>query len=301
MERKNCFIINTSAGKSSAMHTLAADLKEISDDFKIHRTKCAGDAATFVRHCCQSHPDEKIRFYACGGDGTLNEVVNGAVGFENAEVACYPCGIGNDFVKYYGGKGRFMDIKSLMSAEARPVDLMKANGVYSINVINAGFDAYACEAMSEVKRKPFIGGGNAYYYGVAKSLISAMQTEAFVYADGELINPDGEMLLLTAANGRYYGGSFCCAPYSLNNDGLMELCFVKPISRLKFLTLVGLYKKGEHLDSEKFEKYIYYRRCRKIEIIGRDNLAVTCDGELYCGKEFTVEIVPSALNFVVPD
>lgn len=297
----NCFIINSSAGKRDSRHALAENLRKASGDFKIYRTKGPLDATRFIRTYCTNHPDEKIRFYACGGDGTLNEVINGVVGFENAEAACYPSGSGNDYVKYYGGKERFLDIDKLIEAPAVPVDLINVNGFYSVNVVNAGLDAYACKTMGEVKKVPVIGGKNAYYFGVAKSFVAAMKTKAFVYADGELLNESGEFLLCTAANGKYYGGSFCCAPYSVNDDGLMEVCLVKPISRSRFLSLVKSYEEGKHLEDPKFKDILVYRRCKKLEIIAEEDIALTIDGELVINKKFTCEIVPKAIKFAVPE
>ncbi len=297
----NCFIINSSAGRRDNMHALAESLRGVAEEFKIYRTKGPLDATRFIRTYCTNHPDEKIRFYACGGDGTLNEVINGVVGFKNAEAACYPCGSGNDFVKYYGGKERFLDLERLINAPAVPVDLIDVNGTYSINVVNAGLDAYACKTMGEVKKMPFIGGKNAYYFGVAKSLAVAMRTKAFVYADGELLNEDGEFMLAALANGKYYGGSFCCAPYSVNDDGLMEVCLIKPIPRAKFLTLVKVYEAGKHFEDPRFSDLMIYKRCKKVEIRSDEEVAVTIDGELVLGKRFTCEIAPRAIKFAVPN
>lgn len=299
-EMKNCFIINSAAGKTSGMKQLAAELRTTNHEFKIYRTKGPMDATRFIRKYCTEHPDERIRFYACGGDGTLKEVVNGVVGFENAEVGCYPGGSGNDFVKYYGGKERFMNVDQLINAPTVAVDLIRMGDEYSVNVINCGFDTYACKTMNEIKKKPVIGGKNAYYSGVVKSLACAMETNAYVYADGELLNEDGKLLLCTAANGRYYGGSFLCAPRAENDDGLIELCLVKPISRAKFVTLVGSYKSGNHLTDPRFAEYIVYRRCKKVEFVGDENFAITVDGELIQGSSFSCEIVPEAVKFALP-
>ena len=78
--------------------------------------------------------------YACGGDGTANEVLHGLIGFENASMTCYPCGSGNDYVKYYGGAEKFLDIEALLAGEEHRVDVMRMGHRYAINVINFGFD-----------------------------------------------------------------------------------------------------------------------------------------------------------------
>ena len=82
-------------------------------DILIHVTTDETDACKFSREYSLSHPEEDIRFYSCGGDGTLGEIVNGIVGIKNASVTCFPCGSGNDFVKSLGGKERFLNIEKL--------------------------------------------------------------------------------------------------------------------------------------------------------------------------------------------
>ena len=297
---KHYFIVNPAAGQTDSFKELTEKLKSISADFEIYRTAAKGDGVRFIKEQCEEYSYEKLRFYACGGDGTINEVVNGVYGYENAEVSCFPCGSGNDFVKYYGGKERFLDAEELISAAAEPIDLIKAADRYAVNVVNFGFDTYACKIMNEVKFKPFIGGKRAYYSGVLKALLYAMKTKAMVYADGELLNENGEILLCSAANGKYYGGSFCCAPRSENNDGLMEVCLIKPIPRIKFISLVGAYEKGKHLESPAFRDIMVYRRCKKLEIKTEKNFSITLDGELIEGQDFTCEIIPSAIKFAVP-
>ena len=118
--------------------------------------------------------------------------------------------------------------------------------------------------------------------------------------DGELLNPDGNILLCTIANGQYVGGAFRCAPRSLDNDGLLEVCLVKPVSHFTFIKLIGVYTQGTHLEDEKFAKYLEYRRGKKIEIEAPDGFVYSFDGELIRQNKFTVEVVHNAIRFAVP-
>jgi len=297
---KTCFIVNPASGKGEGISLVTEAISSLNAECEIYTTTSQGDATRYVREYCRDHPNERVRFCACGGDGTLFEVVNGAAGFDNAEVTCFPCGSGNDFVKYYGNVDRFRDVKALVSAEAAPIDLFRVGDRYSINVVNFGFDTNVCKEMEKARTKPIIGGKNAYSYGIFKSLLTAMKTKALVYADEELLNPDGKLLLCTLGNGRYVGGKFCCAPRSLNDDGMIEVCLIKPVSRFTFLKLMGPYEKGKHLDDPRFSKVVVYRRCKKVEIKAQDGFALTMDGEIAYGSEFTVEAVQGALNFVAP-
>ena len=151
-----------------------------------------------------------------------------------------------------------------------------------------------------MRRKKLIGGKNAYTTGVVVGLFKGMKNQCKVSVDGELLNPEGKILLCTVANGQYVGGSFRCAPRSVDNDGMLEICLVKPVSYVTFLRLIGEYSKGAHLDDPRFEKYLEYRRGRKILIEAPEGFVFSFDGELIGQNEFTVEVVPSAIRFAVP-
>ena len=127
---KHYFIINPAAGKENYYQTVKTVTDRVKETFDcaLYQTSGRGDATAFIKQYCTEHPTEQVRFYACGGDGTLNEVVNGVVGFENASVGCYPCGSGNDFVKYYGGKRCFFDLDALLNApEATVLNVTGSN------------------------------------------------------------------------------------------------------------------------------------------------------------------------------
>ena len=165
---KHYFILNPAAGKSNSFRVLQAALETEyrgKVDYEIYETSAPGDATSFIRSYCREHT-EPVRFYACGGDGTLNEVVNGVVGFPHASLGCYPCGSGNDYVKYYGGKKYFLDVKAQLEAEEVEIDLMRVGDRYAINATHFGFDSSVAKVMASVRRKKVIGGKNAYTTGI---------------------------------------------------------------------------------------------------------------------------------------
>lgn len=297
---KHIFIVNPAAGINDASNIVksAVDNSEYSADCEIYCTKAPGDAASYVRlRCGETH--EQLRFYACGGDGTLNEVVNGAAGFENAAVGCFPHGSGNDFVKYYGGVDAFMNVDDLICGEEHPIDLIKVGGDYSINVCNFGFDAEVINAMEKARKKGFLKGQAAYYFGVLKSLVTSMRTPCQITVDGKELNAD-TILLCSIANGQYYGSTFRCAPRSRDDDGLLEVCVVKPISRLRFVKMMGSYTRGEHLDEPKFKDVILYSRGKNIRVRGTGEFTYIMDGEMKFSNDFTVEVAEKALHFIIP-
>lgn len=300
---KYVFIINPHAGSEDneqKIRNSVSNLKE-KDDCEIYVTKAVKDATVFVSNWCEKNPDTQVRFIACGGDGTVNEVFNGAVGHKNAGVSCYPCGSGNDFVKAFGGAEKFCDIEKIISAPYRKIDLLKVGDLYSDNVINFGFDTTVAITINKIREKTGHGGKNAYTKGVVTALIKSMKNKCAVIADGELLNPDKIALLCTLANGEYVGGSFHCAPRSKPDDGLIEVCLIKPISRLRFIKILKPYTAGEHLERKDMKDIVIYRQAKKVEVRAPQGFAFSLDGEIIYSNHFTVEIAEKIIDFAVPE
>lgn len=297
---KHVFIINPVAGFENSFTKLSENLRAFKDkyDITIYVTSSVKDATSYSREFAKNHPKEQIRFYSCGGDGTLGEVVNGIVGLDNASVTCYPCGSGNDFVKSVGGKERFLDLEKLFNAKNEKIDLIKVNDkLYSLNVINVGFEAKTCQVANNLKGK----SKHPYTRGIASALFSSMLNHITVEVDGVVLNPNGTLLLSTFANGGYEGGKYNCAPRFKIDDGLIEVCLVKPISVIKFLSLVKKYERGEHLDDKRLKNIVIYKQAKRIKLSSNKEFLLCVDGEVYSGKEFNLEITPKALNFAIPE
>ena len=293
---KHIFVVNPYAGKAKAREQLAELLADFGYEYELYYTTGPKDATRFVRERCESEPASEFRFYACGGDGTIKEVAEGIYGHENADLTAVPLGSGNDFVKYYGGTDRFLNLRELAEAPSEYIDLIKVNDEFCINVCNFGFESYVAKTMDEVRHKKLIGGKHSYTTGIVKALFCAMKNQADIYVDGEKVI-DGEYLLGTVANGRYEGGAYQCAPKSHNNDGELDVCIAKVISRLTFVRLVNVYKEGKHLDDERFKNIITYRRGKRIEVRCKKENMIGLDGELLKVQNYTCEVVPKAVRF----
>ena len=300
---KTIFIINPVAGDGTKLDALRNAIKALpeSDHCEIYETKSRIDAKNFVENTANASDGEHIRFIACGGDGTINEVFTGAVGKENVSVSVFPCGSGNDFVKCFGGSDTFMDVAALVHAEAKPIDILKVEDKYSFNVTNFGFDTTVAITVNTDRDKNGHGSKSSYTKGVVKALITSMKNKCKVWADGKLLDPDGTILLCTIANGQYVGGSFKCAPRAKLDDGLMEVCLVKPISRLRFVKLLPLYTNGEHLDRDDMSDIMVYCQAKKVDVEAPEGFAYSLDGEIIQRSKFSIEIIPSALMLAVPE
>ena len=300
---KYVFVVNPHAGETNAEQAIREAVSALpeAEDCEIYVTKGPGDATDFVKTYLDRHPDADVRFIACGGDGTVNEVFSGAATRPGVSVTCYPCGSGNDFVKAFGGAEKFRDIPALLRAGTQPLDLLKVGDRWANNVVNFGFDTTVAITINEERKKTGHGNKNAYTKGVVKALLTAMKNDFTVKADGETLNPAGKALLCTVANAQYVGGSFRCAPRAKTDDGLIEVCLIRPISRLRFVKILKPYTNGEHLDREDMRDIVVYRQAKKVEVDAPLGFAYSLDGEIVYQSHFTVEIVPAALSLAVPE
>ena len=299
---KYLFVVNPKAGETDSEGKIRYEISLLpeKEDCEVYVTKGVGDSISYVSDWCEKNAPEEVRVIACGGDGTINEVFNGAVGHSNASVTCYPCGSGNDFMKTFGGAEKFLNISALIHAPVQKMDLMKVGDRYSDNVINFGFDTTVAITVNQDRDKYGHGSKNSYTKGILKALITSMKNEFTVIVDDVLLNVDGKAMLCTLANGQYVGGSFRCAPRASTDDGLIEVCIVKPVSRFKVVNLINTYTKGEHLDAPSFKDIILYKQAKKVEVIAPEGFAYSLDGEIIYQNHFIVEIVPGALDLAVP-
>ena len=299
---KHYFIVNPAAGKGkdpkALIERIEKSCRERLTDFEIYITEKAGDATEFVKKKCVA-AKEKLRFFSCGGDGTNNEVISGAVGCDCAEVGFIPDGTGNDFIKCFDGAEKFTDIDAQLDGSAEAIDVISCNDKYIMNIMNIGFDCEVVRRTGKIKNLPLVSKSLAYILGVVIELIRKPGTKLRVCLDGGETK-ERSLLLSTFSNGRYYGGGFHASPKARLRDGLMDICFVKNISRAKFIGLVKHYRDGDYLDIEKFKKIVDFHRCREAVLEFETEQSVCIDGELFEGKRFELRLLPRALKILVP-
>ncbi len=297
---RHYFIINPAAGKSHTAQELTSKIASAANAtdivFRVYETKSQGDATRYVKEKCEKHPGETLRFYACGGDGTLNEVINAAADFPNAEVAVIPVGTGNDFVKNFTNTKNFMNMKRQILGTPVKIDLIKFNGRYCANVLNIGFDCSVVQKMGQFRRSKFVPNKMAYVAGIVAALAKEYGERFRLSIDGEPIEEE-EFLLAAFGKGSFYGGGFKALPLSIPNDGYIDACVAKKISRMSFIKCVSKYKAGEHLDLD----FITYKKCRNVHIESDEPIGVCADGEVTMETVIDVEVVPAALSFSVPE
>ncbi|MDD6188271.1 MAG: diacylglycerol kinase family lipid kinase [Clostridiales bacterium] len=296
---KHLFIINPTAGKNNYPEKLSSRIREamtdITDEFEIYLTKAPMDAAEKVRsEAASGHP---LRVYACGGDGTLNECANGAVGSPNVAITHYACGSGNDFLRMFGEDAAlFSDLKALINGKPYPIDLINVCGRRSINICSLGFDARVGIGVHKYTKNAFISGTLAYVISLLVQFVKGINRPLRIKLNGQELN--GEFALVCACNGRYYGGGFNPVPDAEPDDGLMDVLVVKKVSRLRFLTLIGKYSTGRYAE---LSSHVSHYRCTEISFESADDLSINVDGEAVFSRTPSFRIEPGAVSFIFPE
>ena len=223
-----------------------------------------------------------VRLYACGGDGTLFDVVNGAYGYPNAQVGMIPCGAGNDFLKYFGGAEKFLDIDAQVKGSAFPMDLIRCGGFYSVNQCSMGMDAEIAASKNHFIRWPFVSGKLAYTLAVFYQFTKKLSSKYRVVID------DGEVL-----EGEYL---FAVAPNANPCDGRLEFVLIDRVGRLRIAGLLGRYRQGTHVKLG----ICTLRHGGVMEVTAPAPAAVNMDGEIMFMRTARFELVEKGIRFIVP-
>ena len=293
---KHLFIINPAAGKKSTTVELDKLLSTLSFDHEVVYTQGAGDAEIIARTAAQT--GEELRIYACGGDGTLNEVVNGAAGYDNVAITCVPKGTGNDFLKIFGPDYRtlFYDLESLAVGPQTPFDLIDCNGKLGIDMVCAGVDARIGAGVHRYKNWHFVSGMGAYVLSLLEHvLFRGISRPLHAEVDGKVL--DGPSALLCVCNGRHYGGGFMPMPEAMPDDGVLDMLHVNKVSLYQLPAILGKYAKGRYKELPKFVTDFH---TQSISFSSDEEITAVVDGEVMHGKAFTVRLSERKVNLFYP-
>lgn len=316
---KHYFVINPVAGQGKSpdlIPDIHAVCRVAGIDYEIHETTGPGDTEQFVRTCCETRasgafsegePSDILRFYACGGDGTLSDVVNGAAGFDFTEVGCIPTGTGNDFVRNFP-EAPFDDLTAQIRGRSQLTDLIRYDGIcdgeyvsrYCVNMFNIGFDSNVVDLTARMKRLPLMSGSLAYLFSVGAMLVEKKGANLRVeYEDGFVY--DGKLLVIAVANGCFCGGGVKGIPKAVTDDGVFDVSMVRNIPRHMFAALFPKYMKGTHLSDPRLEDIIRYTHETALRISPNHKTMKLCvDGEITKAGPIRFAIAPKAFRFIIP-
>jgi YegS/Rv2252/BmrU family lipid kinase len=241
---------------------------------------------------------------AAGGDGTLNEVVNGIVrAGTQTEVATIPLGTGMDFVRTYGIPNRFDDaVKTAREGRTRTIDVGRVEyrtwdgkdaERYYANVGSVGMSAAVAQRANGMSKA--IGGKATFFYALVRVFFEWDNTPVTVeLADGD--RREAHMHDVIVANGQWHGGAMWLAPDAKPDDGLFDVILIGDVTKRDFLTTAPKLYKGTYLAHPKIELL----RSRSVSVNAPERLPIELDGEQVGTTPTRFEVVPAALRVRVP-
>ncbi len=288
-------ILNPTAGGGRSLAHLsqiAGTLSRLRCPHHIHVTTGPGEATSVARSFADRHYSLVI---AVGGDGTVNEVVNGLLtSSRDTPLGVLPAGRGSDFACGTGsGDGIELTLERLVAGRRRRIDVGRAlfddgSSRAFVNVAGLGFDAIVAQRAT---RSRLPGSTLAYLAAVGVSLARYRNVEASIVADGR--QHTGPVCSVLAANGRYFGGGMLIAPAADVADGLLDLAILGDLSKMDLLRNVPKVYRGAHVNHPKF----IGAKARSIRVDGPPSqpALVQLDGEVVGRTPVTFTIEPSRL------
>lgn len=291
------FIINPAAGSRNRTESYRKQIEEVFGSqnipYRIEVSAAPGDCARIAQEAAAS--GEEYRIYSCGGDGTMNEIINGIAGYDNVSVTMYAGGSGNDFIRLFNDPEAFRDLSQLIDCKEAEFNLIQCNDQYSLNICSVGLDARIGTDVANYKRLPLLSGFRAYAVSAVVNVIRGIARHFVVEIDGERIDED--LTMISVCNGRYYGGGFNPVPEADPSDGLLDVLLVKKVSRLQAATVVGKYKAGKYKELPHLVRHI---RTTSLKIICDEPSSINLDGELLVTKEVTFCVATHKIRFFYP-
>ena len=294
MTRNFLVVVNPIAGSKNKKQLVERskaflDAQHISHN--IYYTNQKGHANNIIK---ENLTDEVTDILVIGGDGTLNEVVNGLMkANKTLPISIIPTGTGNDFIKSIPfGKTLDQQLETALNGKELAVDLGCCNGRYFHNTMGFGFDGKVVEIMEKNGKK--LTGHLAYLYTVLRTVTNFKEPKLTFQIDDNAPREEN-IFLMAINNGTTYGGGFKITPKAQVNDGVFDVCLIKKISVWRrYLNLPKL-QKGTH---EKV-KEIEFLTCKKLKIDFAHNIHAHVDGEYIGPPPYHVTIYPQKQVFRV--
>ncbi len=269
---RHIFIVNPISGQGRAfklVENIHNVCRQDNLDYEVIFTRQPKDATKIVK---QYRKEENI-IYSVGGDGTLNEVLNGIVGSKN-KLAIIPGGSGNDFYK---------SIDEISDIEYK-IDIGKINRRYFINIVSIGIDADVCDNVNIMKKK-HLPTSQIYNASIVYTFLKFKPK--FIHFRLNKTDMKDYYTMVTICNGKVYGGGYKIAPNAIINDGLFDIYFVDALSKVQIPKLFLMLKKGTHETSP----LVHKRQTAKISF--KSNIPMVCnvDGETLYEKKYNIELL----------
>ncbi|MDK9710247.1 diacylglycerol/lipid kinase family protein [Acidaminobacter sp.] len=274
--RKLMFIVNPAAGKGSAKTLLEPIHKRFENteiEYKMIISQSKGQITALTMQAIRDGFNEIV---AIGGDGTLTEMIQGICqsGAQNIKAGILPCGTGNDFSKVlYNSQDPLIILESIILGNTKNADLFDCNGIKCINICAMGIDGQIVIDTEKIKK--VFPGPVSYLLSTLKSLMTYKARKVEIQMDQTKIQR--RTLIVAIGNGSYFGGGMKITPKAEIDDGLMDVCIVNHVPKLKLMAMFPSIFKGEHLNIKEVEYY----NCSEVSVKSLEkSLLLNVDGNI---------------------
>jgi diacylglycerol kinase (ATP) len=292
---KTCLILNPKAGSATELPHLKQRIAEQLPGAKIKTTGRSGSAERAAR---QATAEGFELIVAAGGDGTLNEVVNGISGqLDSVALGLLPLGTGNDFARSAGVPQNVEQaLQTLRAAVTRRIDLVRVTTSRERHFLNVSAGGFSGLVDAKLTREIKSSWGPLAYLRSAASAFKDLQAYPTTISldDQECLSL--KVYNIVVANGRYVAGGMPIAPQASIDDGLLDLVILRETSAARLALTAPRVLRGSHLEDET----VVYRRAARVCVNPRASMPFNLDGELLSEGAITFQVMPRALQFVMP-
>ncbi|MBR9997782.1 MAG: diacylglycerol kinase family lipid kinase [Cyclobacteriaceae bacterium] len=291
MTQKRYFIlVNPVAGNGKSLDKIDRIREEFSRRevaFDLYETNGNARANIIIRN--RFHPGLYSDILILGGDGTINETLNG-LKYRDVPLSVISMGTGNDTIKHIHKKLDF-DYQLKTAIEGIPVriDAGLCNDKVFLNGVGIGFDGKVVELLDRTGKKP--EGHRAYMHAVLKILLTYREKEILAHYDGGEIRE--KIFLMTITKGTTFGGGFLVNPFAKNDDGLLDICLFKKTPLWMRIFYLPRMKNGGHAKLD----VVSFFKSKKVNIEKSEHLVAHMDGEFIGHPPFAISVMPSAFLF----
>lgn len=291
--KKYLFVINPVAGKGKTLGVIPLIKESFNKDkinYDIKITKRRGQGEEIAKKAAKNGYTHII---AVGGDGTVYEVLNGIKGYD-VSLGIIPLGTGNDFVRSIKMPNEASEaIEIIKKGKTKKIDVGKINDRFFLNVSSIGIDAEIVKETEKIKK--YFSGTAAYVAGIFATLAKYRSKKVDILVDGK--NYSRNVELIAIGNGKYYGGGMKINPDAEIEDGLLDICLVNKMNKLKFIALFLTVFKGKHTKIKEVEIF----RGRDINIMSNEPLVLNADGDIIGTTPANISIEKSSINVIIPE
>ena len=295
---KHLFIVNPTAGSRDCSGEIRALVEEAfrdrEDRYEVYVTQGVMDATHKIRE--EARAGEDLRVYACGGDGTFNECVCGAVHMDNVAVAPFPTGTGNDFCRMFEEEAvLFRDLDALLHGSVTPIDVIECNGRYGANICSAGIDARIGVDVHRYSSIPVIGPKFAYIISTAVNVCKGISNPITIRCDH--YRARGKHCLVCVCNGQYYGGGFHPSLVARPDDGMLDVFIIKRMNIFQLIRYIGVYARG---GADELPQFVTHLRTQELQLGFGKVSCMQVDGEAVYARRARIRLHPGAMKLIVP-